>query len=92
MRDPEFISLRNKVLIGLGIFIVFITLIIMIMYRFLGNYSGKVYEDVVADKTFVFLQVSDNCKMCDSVINVLDERDIKYEILTMSLKIIIFQR
>lgn len=86
MRDPEFVALRNKFLIGLVIFVVVITLLIMIMYRFLGNYSGKVYDDVVADKTFVFLQVSNKCEMCDSVKNVLDEKGIEYQILTMSLK------
>lgn len=86
MKDPELIAIRNKVLIGLAIFIVFITLIIMIMHRFLGNYSGKVYEDVVNDKTFVFLQISEKCEMCDSVKLVLEEHDIDYQILTMSPK------
>lgn len=86
MRDPEFVALRNKVLIGLIIFIVFLVLIIMVLHRFLGNYSGKVYDDVVTGKTFVFLQVSKDCEMCESVEMVLDEHDIKYELLTMSPK------
>jgi hypothetical protein len=86
MRDPEFIALRNKVLIGLIIFIIFLVLIILILHRFLGNYSGKVYDDVINDKTFVLLQVSNDCEMCESVEMVLDEHDIKYEVLTMSPK------
>ena len=86
MKDPEFVALRNKVLIGLAIFIVFITLLMMVMHRFFGNYSGKVYENIVADKTFVFLQVDSKCDMCDSVKLVLEEHDIDYQILTMSPK------
>ncbi len=86
MRDPEFIALRNKVLIGLITFIVFLVLIVLVMHRFLGNYNGKVYDDIVKDKTFVFLQVSNDCEMCESVEMVLDEHDIEYEVLTMSLR------
>lgn len=86
MRDPEFIALRNKFLIIASIFLVFSVLVIIIMFRFLGNYTGKVYDDVVDNKTFVFLQVSDNCEMCDSVKLVLDDNNIEYEILTMTSK------
>ena len=60
MKDPEFIVLRNRFLIGLAIFIVFITLIVMIFNRFYGHYSGEVYDMISDKKTVVFLQTNLN--------------------------------
>ena len=86
MRDPEFIVLRNRFLIGLVIFIVFITLIIMVFNRFYGHYSGEVYDMISDNKTLVFLQTSNDCELCDSVKDILDKNNINYEEVTMSLK------
>lgn len=86
MKDPEFIVLRNRFLIGLAIFIVFITLIVMIFNRFYGHYSGEVYDMISDKKTVVFLQTSNDCELCDGVKEILDKENINYEEVTMSLR------
>ncbi len=84
--EEETIVLRNKIIIGVIVGLIFVILVFMVAHNLWGNYTGKVYDKIVDNETFAFLYTTDKCKMCDSVRNVLDENNIEYDLLTMSNK------
>jgi len=79
MKDPEFIALRNKFLMGLGfVIIVTIPLLFLLINKF-GDTRSSVLKSFYAKDTFViYLNNSKECNFCKVVMNKLDSDQVNY--------------
>ena len=80
MKDPEFVTLRNRFLISILIVIIFASTLIAFMVRMLSN-TDTVYRKIVTGDTMYILLVSKKCNRCQAVQDVLDENEISYYVL-----------
>jgi len=80
MKDPEFVTLRNRFLISILIVIIFASTLIAFMIRMLSN-TDTVYRKIVKGDTMYILLVSKKCNRCQAVQDVLDENEISYYVL-----------
>lgn len=77
MRDPEFISLRNRFLIGVLVSVVFAVPLIFFIYKSYAN--SDVLTLLNNKETFTILVTSNKCENCELVSDILDDYDIDYK-------------
>lgn len=77
MKDPEFIDLRNKFLIGVLISVVLAVPLIIFFYK--SYASSDVLTLINSKETFTILVTSDECENCKLVSDILDDYDIEYK-------------
>lgn len=76
MKDPEFIELRNRFLIGILIAVIFSVPLFVFVYKTFS--SPQVLTKIEKGDTFSILIVAEECENCKLVENILDNKDIKY--------------
>lgn len=76
MRDPEFIELRNKFLLGMLIVLVFAIPIIIFLVKTYGD--SNVLSKINKNETFTVLVTSNDCDKCELVNDILKKNDVKY--------------
>ena len=81
MRDPEFISLRNRLLICILIVSIFALTLIFFIYRLSGVGGSSIYNRVLKKESFIIFVKDKDCDKCDAVEDILDEEGIKYYVL-----------
>lgn len=81
MKDPEFIELRNKFLLGLGIFIIFAIPIFFFVRNKLYMPDSKIIKSLNKKDSMVILIVENKCDRCNKSKNVLNELNVNYFIL-----------
>ena len=70
MRDPEFIELRNRFLIGLIVSLFIGVLLFLFFYNSYNFHDRDVYNEITdSDKIIVFVEDND-CLKCDNLKNV----------------------
>ena len=79
MRDPEFIELRNRFLIGLVVSLLFTVPIFLIFYNRITPNSSKIMNKIKKEESFFLLVTEKNCKSCTKYHNLLKKIDIQYE-------------
>lgn len=82
MRDPEFIELKNKFFIGMGIVILFAIPIMIFLIKTYGN--SNVLNKINKKDSFTILVVSKDCDNCSMVNSALKKNDVKYVKLNSS--------
>ena len=82
MRDPEFIELKNKFFIGMGIVILFAIPIMIFLIKTYGN--SNVLNKINKKDSFTILVVSKDCDNCNMVNSVLKKNGVKYVKLNSS--------
>ena len=81
MRDPEFIELRNKFLLGLFIFLVFaIPIFFFIKNKFYVS-NSDIYNSINKKNDMLILVVENKCDKCNESKKILNNIDINYYIL-----------
>lgn len=74
MRDPEFISLRNRFFTGVLIALLFSVPLFIFLYKSYSNSDAMTM--INKKKTFVMLVVSNDCKSCELVDDKLKDNGI----------------
>lgn len=78
MRDPEFIELRNRFLIGLIVSLFVGILLFLFFYNSYNFHDRDVYNEITdSDKIIVFVEDND-CLKCDNLKKTLDNSKYKY--------------
>lgn len=82
MKDPEFIQLRNRFLLGV---VISICLAVPLMLFLIKSYgASNVATKLNKKEDFVLLVTSNNCDRCKSVGKILDNKDIKFSKMNVS--------
>ena len=76
MRDPEFVELKNKFLIGMGIVILFAIPIMIFLIKTYGN--SDVLNKINKKDSFTILVTSRDCDNCSMVSSTLKKNDVKF--------------
>lgn len=82
MRDPEFVELKNKFLIGMGLVILFAIPIMIFLINTYGN--SNVLNKINKKDSFTILVTSKDCDNCSMVNSTLKKNDVKYVKLNSS--------
>ena len=78
MRDPEFIELRNRFLIGLIVSLFIGVLLFLFFYNSYNFHDRDVYNEITdSDKIIVFVEDND-CLKCENLKNTLEISKYKY--------------
>lgn len=82
MKDPEFIQLRNRFLLGVAISLCLAVPLILFFYK---SYMGSSALNKINKKEdFVLLVTSNDCKECKRVGDILDNKDVKFSKMNVS--------
>ena len=84
MRDPEFIELRNKFLLGVLIFLIFAIPIFFFVRNKMFMPDSKIMKYLKKNDSMLILVVEDNCTRCKKSKETLNELDVNYFILDKS--------
>lgn len=76
MRDPEFVELKNKFFIGIGIVILFAIPIMIFLIKTYGN--SNVLNKINKKDSFTILVTSRDCDNCSMVSSTLKKNDVKF--------------
>lgn len=76
MRDPEFVELKNKFFIGMGIVILFAIPIMIFLIKTYGN--SDVLNKINKKDSFTILVTSRDCDNCSMVSSTLKKNDVKF--------------
>ena len=76
MRDPEFLELKNKFFIGMGIVILFAIPIMIFLIKTYGN--SDVLNKINKKDSFTILVTSRDCDNCSMVSSTLKKNDVKF--------------
>lgn len=76
MKDPEFIELKNRFLIGIFICLLFMIPLFIFMYK--SYISSDAMTMINNKKTFVMFVVSNDCSDCFLVKEMLKDKNIKF--------------
>ena len=76
MRDPEFVQLRNRFFLGVGIVLLFAIPIMIFLVKTYG--TSNVLNKINKDETFVMLIVNKDCENCNLVKDILNDNDVKF--------------
>ena len=76
MRDPEFVELKNKFLIGMGLVILFAIPIMIFLIKTYGN--SNVLNKINKKDSFTILVTSRDCDNCSMVSSTLKKNDVKF--------------
>lgn len=82
MRDPEFIELKNRFLLGVGIVVLFAIPIIIFLVKTYG--TSSVLNKINKDETFTILVTAKECDNCKLVSNILKDYDVEFVKLNSS--------
>ena len=82
MRDPEFILLRNRFLIGLGICIVLFTPLYMFLHNKLLGEDSKVLERIEQQDSFLIIITSRDCNNCREIEKEIKQQGLDYQKIT----------
>lgn len=77
MKDSEFIQLRNRFLLALGITIIFIIPISLFVYNRFSNKS-ELLKNILDNKNLIIYLTKDKCTTCDKLKTVFTENNIPY--------------
>lgn len=80
-KDPEYIELRNKFLLGFSIVAIFAVAIILLFVNKFG-FGTTIDKKINKNETFVVFVTQDKCNNCDKVKEILNNRNVEYEELT----------
>ena len=81
MKDPEFIELRNKFLIGLGVVLLFCIPLFIFIFRNFNNEKSDISKELKEDKSVLIFIESNDCSKCSLINDALKEYGLKYYIL-----------
>lgn len=82
MKDPEFIQLKNRFLLGV---VISLCLAVPLMLFLIKSYGGSSALDKLNKKDeFVLLITSNKCSECKSVEKILDNKDVKITKMNVS--------
>ena len=84
MRDPEFIELRNKFLLGVLIFLIFAIPIFFFVRNKMFMPDTKIMKSLKKNESMLILIVEDKCSRCTKSKELLNELDVNYFILNKS--------
>ena len=76
MRDPEFVELKNKFFIGMGIVVLFAIPIMIFLIKTYGN--SDVLNKINKKDSFTILVTSRDCDNCSMVSSTLKKNDVKF--------------
>ena len=76
MRDPEFVELKNKFFIGMGIVILFAIPIMIFLIKTYGN--SDVLNKINKKDSFTILVTSRDCDNCSMVSSTLKKNDVMF--------------
>ena len=77
MRDPEFIMLRNRFLLGLVAVIIFFLPLFFVFYN-RWNVSSNFTKMIKKEKEVVILVVDNNCSNCNEIKKELKTKKVKF--------------
>ena len=77
MKDSEFIQLRNRFLLALGITIIFIIPVSLFVYNRFSTKS-ELLKNILDNKNLIIYLTKDKCATCDKLKKILDENNISY--------------
>lgn len=78
MRDPEFIQLRNRFLMALGVALIFtIPMLLFVVNRF-NEKPSKVIESINKKENIVVLITEENCQNCLNNKNILKDNNVSF--------------
>ena len=78
MKDPEFIELKNRVLLGIGICILLLVPLFLFMHNTLIDDRSYVIKRIDNKDTFLILVTDNNCKYCKYFETKLKDSNIDY--------------
>lgn len=82
MRDPEFVQLRNRFLLGVVISLCLAVPLILFFYK---SYMGSSAINKINKKEdFVLLITSNDCSECKKVGDILENNDVKFSKMNVS--------
>ena len=82
MKDPEFIQLRNRFLLGVAISLCLAVPLILFFYK---SYMGSSALNKINKKEdFILLVTSNDCKECKRVGDILDNKNVKFSKMNVS--------
>lgn len=84
MKDQELIELRNKVLLGLFIIIIFAIPIFFLLRNKLYMPDSNIMKSLKKKDSMVILIVEDKCNRCNKSKEVLNEINVNYFVLNKS--------
>ncbi len=79
MKDPAFEDLKKRFFIGVIVALVFCVPLVIFFAR--GSSNGKIINKLNNDESFVLLVNSKECDKCGLVEDILDGRNIDYEVI-----------
>ena len=83
MKDPEFIDLRNKVLLGIGICLIIFVPFYFFMHNKLLNNKSTILNRIDKEETFLVLVTNNKFKECKKYVNLLKKSSISYNIINI---------
>ncbi len=81
MKDPEFIELRNKFLIGIVVSLIFTVPIFLVFYNRITPNTSKIINKIKKEESFFLLVTEKNCKKCNEYQRIIDNYLINYEVM-----------
>lgn len=78
MKDPEFIDLRNRVLLGIGICLILFVPFYFFMHNKLLNNKSTILNKIDKEETFLVLVTNNKCKECKKYVNLLKNSTLSY--------------
>ncbi len=83
MKDPEFIDLRNKVLLGIGIcLILFVPFFFFIRNHLIADES-TIIKRINKNETFIVLVTNKKCKECKNYKKILKNNKVDYNVMNI---------
>ena len=77
MKDPEFIMLRNRFLLGLLVIFIFFIPLFFVFYNRWGV-SYKLTKTIEKEKEVLFLVIDNDCSSCQEIKKELKNKKVKY--------------
>jgi len=81
MRDPEFIELRNRFLLGITICMVLLVPFFFFFYSKLIQIDSKIIQKIENKETFMILITNYNCKDCPKYEKTIKELSTNYQVM-----------
>lgn len=85
--NEELIELRNRLLIGIAVALVFCIPFLFIFINKFGYKPSKVLESLNEESKMVLLITGEECDNCRNTENILKENDVKYSLLNKDREI-----
>ena len=86
MNDPDFIKLRNRVLIGILIVLAFLIPLIFLFINKFDAGNSKLIKKINKEESVTVLLTSPDCKTCKEIEKLLSSKNVNYYKLDISKK------